>query len=967
MSRNFPTGAGLLSALHAAEDVWRRGAWSEALDAYAEILRGRLEDLADGGPAVSSMRAVDLVVVERLADLAVCFGLLGAADRLLQGYVALTSAAGNRLAADYAALKRVRLALGQGRWLEAVERLGEMAPSIGDVHAIRFETTALKRWEAERPWRTLDRDEQAVLFSRLYLELGRLLGCVGQYSDALAALERGLDHAGPEAPELARRALVPLEIAAIAVILERGELGAARARLDSLAQRPDFLDQPDAMLLRGQIAGKLALLAGDLGKALRLYADVLAECQSRGFRRAAVEAALNLAHLAITLNQTATARSMLNRALADAAGLDDAQGQLTARAAHLMALARARGTSLVDGVAIAPPVARLWGRGPALARAPNRDIGGPDVVTHAGNSRGDAPQATNYLAFFEDEALGFLSCLAEQGPHAAAARLDAIRAVFAATDSELIHLRLRALSGLSAYYLRRYDEAVASLDDAVAGFAALGLVPELWQALRVLGWCYQRIGRPRSEVEALAQRTQSLLDEMIRSLPAEDRPILLLNKWTSEEEFLAVQVDALVRERDGVEASPWLWRCWRRWALWKRLDELLLRLDRSLDLAHRRSVQSAAEPPQARVSRPTPLWRRMFLHPRRRAVVSFLVLPDRVFVACSRWGRLDFGVSAITRLEVRNHVRCWHEAVLRSDTASPEPARVAGELAAALQLPALLDRLPWHIRALTIVPDDSLHGFPFAAMNLGGTYLIERFGLSIGFERHPRQSPARRAHAIRPGAAPVEAFLVGVSRGSDAWEPLPGVVPELDCVARWLTARQIPYRRVEDDQADRTAVLAGLGRCSLAHLACHGVFEVDRPDASGLVLLPGPERTEVLSIRDLIFTDLTHLRQVAISACWSADNFVIPGRRVVSLPETFCRAGAHSVLGSLWPVDDAIAVALTGRFYEYLDFHPRDEALRRAQLDCLQGRLLDDRDAFTTNPVAWAGFTLSGDPGRLRL
>jgi CHAT domain-containing protein len=206
-----------------------------------------------------------------------------------------------------------------------------------------------------------------------------------------------------------------------------------------------------------------------------------------------------------------------------------------------------------------------------------------------------------------------------------------------------------------------------------------------------------------------------------------------------------------------------------------------------------------------------------------------------------------------------------------------------------------------------------------------------------------------------------------VSRGSGAWVPLPGVVPELDGVARWLTARRILYRRVEDDKADRAAVLDGLGRCALAHLACHGVFEVDRPDASGLILLPGPDRTEVLSIRDIACTDLSHLRQVTLSACWSADNFVIPGRRVVSLPETFCGAGARSVLGSLWPVDDAIAVALTGRFYEYLDAHPRDEALRRAQLDCLRGRLLDNADAYVTHPVAWAGFTLSGDPGRLRL
>jgi hypothetical protein len=965
MSRNFPRRAALDSAVQAAEDAWRGGAWCAALDAYAEVLRGRLEDLRDQGVAAAVLRAIDLMVIERLADLAVPAGFLRAADRLLEAYVALTSAAGNRPAADYAALKRVRLALEQGRWRDALERLGEMAPSIGDVHAIRFETMALKRWEARRPWRDLDHADQAVLYSRLYLELGRLMACVGQYGDALAALERGLDHAGRDAPDLARRALVPLEFQAVAVLIERGDLQAARLRLDDLVELPDFRNQPDAAIRRGQLAGKLALLTGDLGAAQRRLTEVLEECRARGFRRAAVQAALNLAHVAIALNQTAAARALLDRARADSAELDEAPAEFASRAAHLMRLAVARGTSLVDGVAIAPPVARLWGRGRPRSRAPIPEVLGLGGAIVTGTGACDTPQSANYLAFFEDEALGFLACLAELGPQAAAARLEAIRATFAATDSALIQLRLRALAGLSAYYLRRYDQAVADLDEVVDGFTALGLGPELWQALRVLGWCYQRSGRPRSEVEALAERTQGLLDDMIRSLPAEDRPILLLNKWTSEEEFLAVQIDGLVRERDRVEASSWLRRPWRRWVLWKRLDALLLRLDRSLDGEHRRSVRGDAEPPEARVPEPAPLWRRLFLHPRRRAVLSFLVLPDRVFLACSRWGRLDFGVSALTRLEVRDSVRRWHETVSRPDLPGVEPGRVAGELAAALQLPALLDRLPRRVRMLTIVPDDSLHRFPFAAMTHRGAYLIERFGLSIGFQRDPWRRPARRSTAGRRGSAPLEAFLVGVSRGSGAWVPLHGVVPELDGVARWLTARRIRFRRVEDDQADRATVLAGLNRCALAHLACHGIFEVDRPDASGLVLLPGHDRTEVLSIRDLARAELSHLRQVVLSACWSADNFVLPGRRVVSLPETLCRAGARSVLGSLWPVDDAIAVALICRFYDYLDAHPRDEALRRAQLDCLQGRLLAGPDAYARHPVAWAGFTLSGDAGRL--
>jgi len=229
--------------------------------------------------------------------------------------------------------------------------------------------------------------------------------------------------------------------------------------------------------------------------------------------------------------------------------------------------------------------------------------------------------------------------------------------------------------------------------------------------------------------------------------------------------------------------------------------------------------------------------------------------------------------------------------------------------------------------------------------------------------------------------------------GSGRISPLLGVRPELDEVGRWLKSRRVSTQRIEDHVASKAAVLDGLAHSSLAHIACHGIFEADRPDASGLVLIPEDESVEVLSIRDLAQADLAGLRQVTLSACWSADNFVLPGRQVISLPETFCRSGAHSVLGCLWLVYDRSAVALMRRYYENLSSLPRDEALRRAQVDFLKGRLGANSHQLARNsddnpppqaerdlgpiqnnavidsahPVAWAGFTLYGDPGQMRL
>jgi CHAT domain-containing protein len=165
---------------------------------------------------------------------------------------------------------------------------------------------------------------------------------------------------------------------------------------------------------------------------------------------------------------------------------------------------------------------------------------------------------------------------------------------------------------------------------------------------------------------------------------------------------------------------------------------------------------------------------------------------------------------------------------------------------------------------------------------------------------------------------------------------------------------------------DKAAVLAALPRAAVAHLACHGLFKSDQPAESGVVLRP-TRVPDVLSVKELSGLDLTGLRHVTLSACWSADHFILPGRWVISLPETFARAGASSVLGCLWVVDDRVGTAFMAQFYRRLDGLPRAEALRRTQLACLRGELQVADAPDTTTPVFWAGYQLYGRGGALRL
>src|SRR5205823_13435287 len=105
-----------------------------------------------------------------------------------------------------------------------------------------------------------------------------------------------------------------------------------------------------------------------------------------------------------------------------------------------------------------------------------------------------------------------------------------------------------------------------------------------------------------------------------------------------------------------------------------------------------------------------------------------------------------------------------------------ESRQIASTFGDALQLPALLRTLPPQVQALTIVPDDSLHGFPFAAIVHEGKYLAERYALSVAFESGPVPPPrARRTQG--------PALVVGVSHGADGFAPLPGTQRELEGVA----------------------------------------------------------------------------------------------------------------------------------------------------------------------------------------
>lgn len=962
----FDTFAELNSAFKSAQAKFFQGKFLAAYDDLLEVFTYRLLS----GKLAEGYLDADLKVMQSLADLAALFGEFQAADDLLCSAVTLYNKTDNSSAADYTHLRRIQLCLDRGDLNLARNLLQEMAPRIGNIQNIQFSSAGLNQWEAGCLWRNASSEDRKLLFTELYFAMGRLLCSLGQYGDALKALYRSILYAESEnAPDLAKQAILPLQIIVASAYLEKGDFDKANLYLQELQNQLDKPQYPEYLIRWFELSAKLNLLQGNFGKAFKNFQQVQDICYKFDLRRAVLRSTLNLAQFLILINQTNDAEGYLINVQMDAITNDDIL--LARRAELLLNIARSRSLSLeVDSTASVMEMLRgkhdrhqnFWSKEALI------DI---------------SRKSPNYLTWFEDRALAFQCFLGNFKIKAAGNLLQQIQDVFQFTDSELIKVKISILKGTFYYYQSidqknrdRLLQANNILTEVCPQLAAMDLKPELWQVQRILAWCRTSLHYPAVEIEALSTSTNQLLEQITATLAPEDQIIYLLNKWTADEEYIAAKINQLQRMERNLKKNPFWLRLWYWFQIRQELNKLVEHIDKYKGVLAKRIIQG--EKTKVPFLRPASLWLRFLTHPKHRVSISFLILPDRVLVVITGQFLFDFYVIPTTRLAVRNFIQRWYKTIegingsrdinINDDsdyTRQMKSVKQVGQeitdnLADILQLPKILKRLPKHVRALTIVPDDILHGFPFAAITYKDKYLIEHYALSITYESKDRRIKKSSTSLKK------QALVIGVSNGNRQFRPLPGVRRELARVNNWLERHKINYLLLENNSACKTAVIESISQATLLHIACHGTFKPNQPDQSGLVLISHTGEQQILSLRELSSMNLTQLRHATLSSCWSADHFILPRRWIISLPETLWRAGTQSILGCMWEVDDKVAVSFMTRFYEHLDKYPRDEALRRTQLDCLQGNLTDC-DEDTANPLFWAGFNLYGDCGALKI
>ncbi|MFE2552100.1 CHAT domain-containing protein [Streptomyces sp. NPDC059355] len=192
--------------------------------------------------------------------------------------------------------------------------------------------------------------------------------------------------------------------------------------------------------------------------------------------------------------------------------------------------------------------------------------------------------------------------------------------------------------------------------------------------------------------------------------------------------------------------------------------------------------------------------------------------------------------------------------------------------------------------------------------------------------RHARE----RGRALGPGGAAAAGRALIVAMPTTPGLPGEGRLRFVDAEAALLEAcfpdrvllrergRDQDRDRAEEDAAPTKAnVLAHLPHCAIAHFACHGTSDPADPSRSRLLLHDHAD--DPFTVRSLAPVALDHARLAYLSACRTAAiDTVNLLDEAIHLTSAFQLAGFPHVIGTLWEIDDQIAVRIARAFYDGL-------------------------------------------------
>jgi CHAT domain-containing protein len=308
-------------------------------------------------------------------------------------------------------------------------------------------------------------------------------------------------------------------------------------------------------------------------------------------------------------------------------------------------------------------------------------------------------------------------------------------------------------------------------------------------------------------------------------------------------------------------------------------------------------------------------------------VIEYVTVPDGVaaFHATSR------GLSVVrmktNRAALQSTIRRLREDIVRrapTETIATSSAALYELLVAPLSL--------GNASRVVIVADGALRTIPWPALydRSARQYFIERTELAIA--PSAKAWIDSRAHASTTS----QRLLLVTNDSRTELDLLDNLRLESDALADAYPDRQI----LTGDEATPARFVRAANECDLLHFAGHARGS-DAADESALLLAGELRASDIARAR----FDRPRLAVLAACSTLGAD----------SVADAFLAAGVPSVIGTLWPIDDAHAARLFGELHRRLRAGDSPAAaLRHAQLMMLRS---NDTNA---HPAAWAGAELLG-------
>ncbi|MCL2932545.1 MAG: CHAT domain-containing protein [Trichodesmium sp. MAG_R03] len=265
------------------------------------------------------------------------------------------------------------------------------------------------------------------------------------------------------------------------------------------------------------------------------------------------------------------------------------------------------------------------------------------------------------------------------------------------------------------------------------------------------------------------------------------------------------------------------------------------------------------------------------------------------------------------------------------------------------------------IKTLVFILDGALRNIPMSVLydSEGERYLVERYAIAVtpGLQLLDPKLLSKEQVLVLTAGTDQEA----PSYKKEGYSSLPNVKQELEVIGGIIPQSE----QLVDEKFTEINIQDKINSepFNIVHVATHGKFS-SNPDETFILAWDQPINVrnfdQLLQSEKLKRSDRA-IELLILSACQTARG---DERAALGLAGVAVRAGARSVLGSLWAVSDASTAELMKQFYQQLlqsnsSQLRKAEALRQVQIKFIKGEIGQDLDYNI--PFHWSSFIIVGN------